>query len=440
MVEKTTKINTAPQVKLDAREIAKKLQKTITVSGINNPALDAIVGDNSMRLASYSPKDSTFSTKPGAKGVIDSSNVINVFDEYAKLTGGKSLIADVLHVSNFKKPEHIGQTQMALATRARKLGLEKEAKEFNENINSQLKSSLSISDANIIEEFNKLIENVREKEKTGQKSAKQSHVPTFYIMPEPKKKTVDIDKDGTPDAIHDDIVAKFVTAQCPAAERRRTLKETPDVIIDTDTSDLNLDNLAVTSGLPLSFDNLSQYRKQVVKWLNLPQEEVKNPKQKVKIGSVLIKGDIANRYINLANNAKRTQVFIAGTNDSNTIGLESFLEGTTTVGAFPPISQTNNPSEANGWISNHDLVAKRTQGSFPIKVVRNAEGSPIGYNITEGNNVDVPIKETSSKGKSLLKKSDISETIGNINGESFSAPTMAGIKLREKFGDACDLL
>lgn len=445
MVEKASNVNNSLSKGLESRDIAKKIHRAVARSGISNPELDAIVGDNTQTVANYSPKENKFAHGPRVKGIIDSSNVVSVFDEYSKVSGGQSLIADLLKMTPLKRHKRIEQTEDALATRARKLGLEKEAEEFSDAVDSQLRSTLLISDVSITESFHNLIERIHEKEKHPSVVQKQQHTPTFYILREPEDKYLDVDGDRNKDINHSKAIEINVKDMCPAAKRLTDTKEKPDAVVITYITPKKIGSLGRALGLPLTPDNLSLYKDIVAKKLDIPDKKVDKSKL-LRRSNLLIKGEIINKFIDINNySQQKVPVFVAAGNEPNDIAVEAFLDGTKAVGALTPDPSRGNVLTPNNYSSDNDLIEQWEQGTIPIKVIRDSKDAVAGYNITGGNNVDVSVDKTTSKGKNRPKSNpnpttNPYEIIDWYDGTCPATGKAAGRYLRDKFGDDCDRL
>lgn len=262
------------------------------------------------------------------------------------------------------------------------------------------------------------------------------HIPTFYYMPEKRtekpnmKQDVDIDGDGIADKFHSDIGVVYLRNQCRTAiQSMNPNEEKPDVVVDTETASISITDLQ-KQGLPVTQKNLSQYKNKL-------------------IGRFVFGTDLyRNAELNKFNNQK-VPIFVSARNDPDAFAFESLLPGTITVGALEADPEKGWQLERADYSSNTDLVKQWEQGTYPVRVIRNTKGEIIGYNITNGKTIDIPVGETSAKGQNVKTgmykwgpSGEIYELVENvlvIGGTSWAAPTAAGKRLRKKFGDACDL-
>ncbi len=148
-------------------------------------------------------------------------------------------------------------------------------------------------------------------------------------------------------------------------------------------------------------------------------------------------------------NEQNIPVFLAAGNKPGKFKFESLLPGTVTVGALEHKPKKNWKLKHAYYSSDTDLVNQWEQGTYPVRVIRNPKGEIKGYNITDGKTVDIPVEQTSAKGKDIKtitvkwgasgKTYELVENVLVTEGTSWAAPTAAGKYLRKKFGNACDL-
>lgn len=260
--------------------------------------------------------------------------------------------------------------------------------------------------------------------------------PTFYVIND-KPEMVDIDGDGIPDKLHSEIVAIQFKSQCPAAIQQINLDRKPDIAINTTDGVIYIADLA-KNGLPITDKNVSSFKKQLADtYVN------KTPSNRI-------------RTINNLT-AQNVPVFVAAGNTAGEISLSSLLPKVTVVGAKEQNIFNNMQLETAKYSSNTDLVTQWEQGTYDIRVIRETkdsqkgpqQGEIIGFNITNGDKVDIPVAETSSKGKNLktLKirfgnSSEYIEVLANkrLKGTSNAAPVAGGKAAVEMFGKkACGL-
>jgi len=283
---------------------------------------------------------------------------------------------------------------------------------------------------------------------------KQKHTPTFYIIQEDRK-LEDVDGDNIPDKIaHDEIVEIYAKKQCPAAKRLTNPQDTSDVVIDTYTIIKKTNEISDSLNLCLNDQNLlKKYKKQIFKEMNIDTSHNKTAKTTTgannkKEEDKEYSEEDEQTFISLINYSKqKIPVFVAAGNEPDSISIESFVDGTTAVGALEPVlnlgAMTSEMIRAE-YSSNSDIITQWEQGSYPVKIVRNPNGDVIGYNITNGSTVDVDIEKITRKfnwnySSKPNKVTGSTEMIGSIEGTSFAAPTAAGKYLRKRFGAACDL-
>lgn len=434
--------NTLPK-ESPSQIIAKKALKAT-----DNAAMDDVIGDNTpVRTSIYiqgGVKKYTYG--PRVQGDITTNNVVSVFDEYAKLSGGKSLIADILEKAPSEKAKRIGQSRNALSAYAKRIGLEQEVKDFNLVVNSELNSTADNSA--IIEAFQKLLATIHKKEKDPSlQSPKEQRRPTFYIMPE-NLGFVDIDGDGKKDFItHGSVVAMNVKRQCHAAIELTDTEAKPDVVISTFGASPTIKSIKKVTNLPLSYDNLAEFKTQIMQWFNIPNEKIDQAqfeKDYAKQAKAGIKLSMVNSAVEINNYRKQNiPVFVAAGNNSRSLELNAFLCDVTAVGALE--ANNDNKLEPADYSADTDLVTRWEQESY-VRVIRGEDGTIQGYNVSNGHNIDIPATILSAKEKDVKTKwiqlsssSAPIEIVKTLRGTSFTAPKAAGRLLRKIFGDACDL-
>ncbi len=252
--------------------------------------------------------------------------------------------------------------------------------------------------------------------------------PTFYIIND-KPEMVDIDGDGKPDKLHSEIVAIQFKSQCPAGIQQTDLSRKPNIAINTTDTELSLADLA-QKGLPITDKNVSSFKKQLADTYTS-----KSPSNRI-------------RTINNLT-AQNVPVFVAAGNTPGNIALSSVLPGVTVVGAKEQNIFNNMQLEPAKYSSNTDLITKWEQGSYSVRVIRDSQGEIKGFNITNGDKVDIPAAETSSQGKNLktmkirfANSPDSIEILADkiLKGTSNAAPVAAGKAAVAMFGKkACGL-
>lgn len=249
--------------------------------------------------------------------------------------------------------------------------------------------------------------------------------PTFYIIDD-KPEMVDIDGDGKPDKLHSEIVAIQFKSQCPAAIQLTNLDRKPDIAINTTDKEIPIADLAKT-GLPVTDINISSFKKQLADIYTS-----KSPSNRI-------------RTINYLT-AQNVPVFVAAGNTQGNISLSSLLPKVTVVGAKEQNIFNNMQLETAKYSSNTNLVTQWEQGTYHVRVIRETKGPQqgeiIGFNITNGDKVDIPVAETSSKGKNLktirIRFGNSSEFIeivsAKFKGTSNAAPVAGGKAAVTMFG------
>ena len=283
--------------------------------------------------------------------------------------------------------------------------------------------------------------------------------------------------DPAPDMTHGDAVVSYIKAQCPAAniikrgkltqtteqekieilEGAKTLLnkgseeakilfgedakntiENPDKITGFDTvthmkelakslvdgekidavnlsmaETVKINNLAKVTGLPLTKENLSQYKNEIRKWFensNLP--EIKDCNEELESIEKITAGGIP-FYV------------AAGNEGDKFVNLYSFAKGVTTVGALKEDRKTK-----TDYTVDNSLVDQWEQGDYPIKKIKDKKGHLIGYDINGDNEPEILAKDN-SRNKSHLSAL-IYPLIKKERGTSFAAPTALGKDLRKK--------
>ena len=178
---------------------------------------------------------------------------------------------------------------------------------------------------------------------------------------------------------------------------------------------VKIKDLAKVTGLPLTAENLAQYKDKIREWIknsNLPEIQKQN-------GILESLEKITDKGI---------PINVAGGNDgADSVNLFSFARGTTTVGALDPDGKTKTQYSAD-----NSLVNRWEIGNYPVIKTKNKKGET-GYDINGDNKPEILELATSGKQKSVFDS-------GNpqiIKGTSFSTPRAIGKDLRAKFGNVC---
>lgn len=281
---------------------------------------------------------------------------------------------------------------------------------------------------------------------------KQKHTPIFYIMPEPETKDIDIDGDERPDELtHSDIVEIYAKRYCHAAKRTTNPQDIPDVVIDTYTTGIETREIEDSLNICSNDHKLLRHKKQIFEQIKTDMANSKttrtmanstNENENENENEQEYSEETQQLFASLMDYAKRKiPVFVSAGNEPDSISMESFIDGTISVGAVEPVkNHTKMVTELarTQYSSNSDVIAQWEEGTYPVKTIRNANGDVIGYNITDRNNVDVDINKTTQQ-YNWNYSSHPNRRVNIIEGTSWAAPTAAGKYLRKKFGDACDL-
>lgn len=264
-----------------------------------------------------------------------------------------------------------------------------------------------------------------------------AHRPIYYVIPEAAPEMVDIDGDGTPDLSHEKIGIIYFLNQCPAAIRTRKIEDKPKVAISISGVKIPITDIQKT-GVPIDNAHKAQ-----LATIFAGRSYEKNNIEIEKLHKLNIP-----IFISAGNKTKA-----AIENKTDVVNYESFLPGTISVGALEPNLFKNMQLETAKYSSNTDLVTQWEQGTYDIRVIRETKGPQqgeiIGFNITNGDKVDIPIAETSSKGKNLKtikmrfgNSSEYIEILANkkLRGTSNAAPVAGGKAAVTMFGKkACGL-
>lgn len=148
-------------------------------------------------------------------------------------------------------------------------------------------------------------------------------------------------------------------------------------------------------------------------------------------------------------NKQNIPIFLSAGNNPGAFAFESLKPGVITVGALEHNPDKGWQLEPAEYSSNTDLVKQWELGTYLVKVIRDSQGKISGYNITNGKTVDIPVEQTSAKGKNIKTRiikwggsGETCELVENVlvtAGTSWAAPTAGGKYLRKQFGSACDL-
>lgn len=320
--------------------------------------------------------------------------------------------------------------------------------------------------------------------------AKSNHKPTVVVFDDHADKLVRIDPDPVPDIPHGKAVGLYIKAQCPSAEIIRGGQLTPvtkadikkqyleaknllekgsfeENILFGETAQEMLENpdenfgfdkrsglkklakdvengarydainlsmgevvriedLALVTKLPLTRNNLAQYKDKVREWF-----------KKSKLPSIKKENEQLESIEKIT--AKGIPFFISGGNSGkDCVNLLSFAKGATTVGALIGDNKAD-------YSANNSLVTEWGQGDYIINRIEDKKGKLAGYNITDSFKNDVPVRETSIK-KDPFEGDDSpnnNKVLRNIfateviSGTSYASPSAVGKYLRKKFKDAC---
>lgn len=268
------------------------------------------------------------------------------------------------------------------------------------------------------------------------------------------KKTISIDPyDKKPDVSHRETVAIITRRQCPAVQFLDTIPKDGqiDAVNVSVTQPVEMDELAKLTGLPLTRGNLSSYKNQIEQMLLLPPTPTKNStaqekeayteaylQKDDKFKSIIGNPDFFDTFRRLEDlSAEKIPVYISAGNEdpnstmSNTVNLYNFVKNATVVGAL------DKNGNKTAYSTDNSLVTRWEKGSFNITQIRDKSGNIMGYNISDGDNVDVPVSQTTgrpAKGNPFKK----ALLINTLEGTSYSTPEANGKDLRLKFGRACD--
>ncbi|MEI8388677.1 MAG: S8 family serine peptidase [bacterium] len=180
---------------------------------------------------------------------------------------------------------------------------------------------------------------------------------------------------------------------------------------------VRINNLAKVTGLPLTKENLSQYKNEIRKWFkNNKLPEIKSCNDRMESIEKITSGGIP-FYV------------AAGNEGVNSVNLYSFAKGVTTVGALKEDRKTK-----TGYTVDNSLVSQWEQGDYPIDEVKDKNGKLIGYDINGDKKSEILAKDTSSN-KSFLSLLT-AFIINKAQGTSFATPTALGKYLRRKMGNA----
>lgn len=271
-------------------------------------------------------------------------------------------------------------------------------------------------------------------------------VPTFVNLRDAGS-MVNIDPyDNEGDISHRDAVNLYVYAQCPAAkEVSLNFAQKIDAVNYSMGLVNTVDNLSTITQYPLTRNNLDKYRDRIAAWLRPPMDKdghydlSKIDKYLSKLEKYEFPEETPIRFTQLEDITKRgIPVFVSGGNYSREqVNLFGFAKGVISVGVVDK-SGKKLPNYAD-----NSLITMRERGKYPIVQIRDKQGNILGYNITGGQNVEIPLSQTTGrppakKSKSLAGK-QLLENVGNIEGSSFVSPTALGKFLRQKYGKGCDL-
>lgn len=279
-------------------------------------------------------------------------------------------------------------------------------------------------------------------------------VPTFVNMEQVLGFTSIDPYDRIDDITHRELVNIYVHAQCPAAKEVTLKSERIDAAVSAESFEAFIFSVGNVTELPLTRNNLARYRTQVAAWLRPPEKKngKYDPKElkayKLKQKQRGIPDDFPAYFRRLEEmNQRGIPVFqSAGNTMSSSVNLLSFANGVTSVGAL------DKNGKKTDYSSDNSLVTRWEQGNYPIKQIFGKKGDILGYNVTGGQQVEIPLSKTTGRppsGKLLLSnnlKTSLTPTetpqpivVGEKLGTSFAAPTAVGKFLRQKYGKGCDL-
>lgn len=263
--------------------------------------------------------------------------------------------------------------------------------------------------------------------------------PLYYVIPEAVPEMVDIDGDGVPDISHKKIGIIYFLDQCPAGKETTRIEDKPDVAMSISGVKIPITDIQKTG---VSIDNA---HKAQLATIFAGRSHANNNSEIEKLHKLNIPIFISAGNRDKIDVVKYQSLLPEDREKTNRVNYESFLPGTISVGALEPNSKTGKLEPAI-YSSNTPLITEWAQGTYPVRIIRDSQGNIKGYNITNGNKVQIPVEETSRKGKiSRIQLRNIgSETIETIagvymDGTSWAASVKPGMFLKQKPDVACDL-
>lgn len=282
----------------------------------------------------------------------------------------------------------------------------------------------------------------------------RKQVPTFVNLENMPGNILIDPYDNIADISHKKAVNKYVYTQCPAAKEVSLNSKRIDAAVLSLGYDTLIYSLADVTGLPLTKDNLAKYKKPIAAWLRPPEkkngryntQELKSYKEKMEKRGLPY--DFPATFTRLEWTIKRgIPVFhSAGNGASEEVDLLSFADGVNSVGALD-----KNGKKAD-YSADNSLISIWERGDYPIVQIRDKKGTILGYNITGGQRVEIPLNQTTGrppvqktlteskiKTSGSLSEASLPVIVGSKQGTSFAAPVALGKYLRQKYGKDCDL-
>ena len=104
---------------------------------------------------------------------------------------------------------------------------------------------------------------------------------------------------------------------------------------------------------------------------------------------------------------------IAGNSGRGAVNAYSFAEGVQTVGG-------REPDDEGLWISSNSFVDEVAQAAYRVRLVHGIDGEPLGYDVNEDGEPDVPVERVSSSRQGRDRPPRDGGRI--LKGSSFAAP------------------
>jgi hypothetical protein len=256
------------------------------------------------------------------------------------------------------------------------------------------------------------------------------------------KAGIDIDGDRTPDTAHGTIVGQFIKTTLPdanvstvelpdfepaslvaafngVAQRIDRGEKVDAVNFSAQTFD-TIPDLAKATGLPLTQDNLAQFKGEIRNRLKILSQ---NP---TAFGGTKDQVERMTQFVPVLESLDRLTernipVYVAAGNDGkNQINLFTLVNNAKVIGA------TNAQGQKTDYTADNSLITRFTRGDFPVVPIRNAAGQVTGADFTGDNKQDIDANSLSGKGRTFAADQQVS-------GTSFATPKALAEDLRNRF-------